>query len=94
MPSPPIWAYASAPPYSRVVDLHNGIEHPDWFVDAKMNIVDSCLSSWCDETPDRIAVSHEDEPRGGRCVLRSSRSRSCSRAAIFWGSRRRPSRRG
>jgi acetyl-CoA synthetase len=48
-------------PYRRVLDLHNGIEHPDWFVDATLNIVDSCLLRWRDEAPDRIAVVHEDE---------------------------------
>jgi acetyl-CoA synthetase len=48
-------------PYSRVLDLRNGIEHPDWFVDATMNIVDSCLLRWRDEIPDRVAVVHEDE---------------------------------
>ena len=48
-------------PYSRVLDLGNGIEHPDWFVDATLNIVDSCLLRWRDEAPDRVAVVHEDE---------------------------------
>jgi acetyl-CoA synthetase len=48
-------------PYSQVLDLRNGIEHPDWFVDATMNIVDSCLLRWRDEAPDRLAVVHEDE---------------------------------
>ena len=48
-------------PYSRVLDLHNGIEHPDWFVGATMNIVDSCLLRWRDEAPNRIAVIHENE---------------------------------
>lgn len=48
-------------PYSRVLDLHNGIEHPDWFVDGTLNIVDSCLLRWADETPDQVAVVHEDE---------------------------------
>ena len=48
-------------PYSRVLDLHNGIEHPDWFVGARMNIVDSCLLRWRDASPRAIAVSHEDE---------------------------------
>jgi acetyl-CoA synthetase len=47
--------------YSRVLDLHNGIEHPDWFVGATLNIVDSCLLRWRDEAPDRVAVVHEDE---------------------------------
>jgi acetyl-CoA synthetase len=48
-------------PYSRVLDLRNGIEHPDWFVDGTVNIVDSCLLRWRDEAPDRLAVVHEDE---------------------------------
>jgi acetyl-CoA synthetase len=51
-------------PYSRVLDLRNGIEHPEWFVDGTLNIVDSCLVRWRDEAADRIAVVHEDE--GGR----------------------------
>lgn len=48
-------------PYSRVLDIHNGIEHPDWFVDGTLNIVDSCLVRWRDEDPDRVAVIQEDE---------------------------------
>ena len=44
-----------------MLDLRNGIEHPDWFVDATLNIVDSCLLRWRDEAPDRVAVVHEDE---------------------------------
>jgi acetyl-CoA synthetase len=48
-------------PYSRVLDLRNGVEHPDWFVDATLNIVESCLLRWRDEAPDRVAVVHEDE---------------------------------
>ena len=48
-------------PYSRVLDLRNGIEHPDWFVDGTLNIVDSCLLRWRDQTLDRVAVVHEDE---------------------------------
>jgi acetyl-CoA synthetase len=48
-------------PYRRVLDVTNGIEHPEWFVGATMNIVDTCLLRWRDETPDRVAVAHEDE---------------------------------
>ena len=47
-------------PYSRVLDLRNGIEHPDWFVDGTLNIVDSCLLRWRDEAPDRACRG----PRG------------------------------
>src|SRR5262249_36847026 len=34
---------------------------PDWFVDGRLNIVDSCLLRWRDDAPDRAAVIHEDE---------------------------------
>ncbi len=68
-------------PYSRVLDLHNGIEHPDWFVDATMNIVDSCLLRWRDETPDRIAVVHEDEAGRIREITFSQLATEVARAA-------------
>jgi acetyl-CoA synthetase len=48
-------------PYSRVLDLRHGIEYPDWFAGATINIVDSCLLRWREKAPERIAVSHEDE---------------------------------
>jgi acetyl-CoA synthetase len=50
-------------PYSQVVDLSKGIEHPDWFVGGKLNIVDACLTRWADDpaTADRPAVVHETE---------------------------------
>ncbi len=59
-------------PYNRVLDLHNGIEHPDWFIAATMNIVDTCLLRWRDETPDGVAVSTKTKPAG------SARSRSAN----------------
>jgi acetyl-CoA synthetase len=68
-------------PYSRVLDLRNGIEHPDWFVDATMNIVDSCLLRWSEETPDRIAVSHEDEAGRTRQISFSELATEVARAA-------------
>ncbi|MCC7117013.1 MAG: AMP-binding protein [Anaerolineales bacterium] len=33
-------------PYSKVLDLSNGIQFPHWCVDAKMNIVHNCLDKW------------------------------------------------
>ena len=33
-------------PYSRVVDLSDGIQLPTWCVDGKMNIVHNCLDKW------------------------------------------------
>ncbi|MCW2628452.1 AMP-binding protein [Mycobacterium sp.] len=68
-------------PYSRVLDLHNGIEHPDWFVDATLNIVDSCLLRWRGETPDRIAVVHEDEAGRIRRITFSQLAAEVARAA-------------
>ncbi|SPM34828.1 Acyl-coenzyme A synthetase/AMP-(fatty) acid ligase, partial [Mycobacterium rhizamassiliense] len=50
-----------ATPHTAVVDLSRGIEHPDWFVGAQLNVVDSCLRRWRDADPERIAVQHEAE---------------------------------
>ncbi len=33
-------------PYSRVVDLSEGIQFPKWCVDGKMNIVHNCVDKW------------------------------------------------
>ena len=43
-------------PYTKVVDLKEGIQFPRWCVDGKMNIILNCLDKWQD-TPvaDRIA---------------------------------------
>ena len=68
-------------PYSRVLDLRNGIEHPDWFVGATMNIVDSCLLRWRDEAPDRVAVAHEDEAGRIREISFSELASEVARAA-------------
>jgi acetyl-CoA synthetase len=68
-------------PYSRVLDLGNGIEHPDWFIDATLNIVDSCLLRWRDDTPDGIAVVHEDEAGRIRELSFSQLATEVARAA-------------
>jgi acetyl-CoA synthetase len=57
-----------ATPHTAVVDLSRGIEHPDWFVGAQLNVVDSCLRRWRDADPERIAVRHEGED-GHTCTL-------------------------
>lgn len=44
-----------------LLDLSQGIEHPDWFVGGELNIVDSCLRRWRDDDPQRVAVRHETE---------------------------------
>lgn len=50
-------------PYTSVLDLSRGIEHPDWFVGGELNIVDACLGRWLadDEAANRPAVVHEAE---------------------------------
>jgi acetyl-CoA synthetase len=68
-------------PYSRVLDLRNGIEHPEWFVGATLNIADSCLLRWRDETPERIAVVHEDEAGSVRELSFSELATEVARAA-------------
>jgi acetyl-CoA synthetase len=49
------------PPHRAVLDISRGIEHPDWFVGAELNIVDCCVARWLKAGPDRIAVRHEAE---------------------------------
>ena len=50
-----------ATPHTAVLDLSRGIEHPDWFTGAELNVTDACLRRWRDAGPDRIAVRHEAE---------------------------------
>ena len=37
-------------PYTRLVDLSQGVEAPQWFVGAEMNIVESCFQAPADQT--------------------------------------------
>ncbi|AUM16634.1 MULTISPECIES: AMP-binding protein [Rhodococcus] len=50
-------------PYRDVLDTSRGIEHPDWFVGGRTNIVDACLRRWAADpvAVDRLAVVHEAE---------------------------------
>ncbi|WKN60730.1 AMP-binding protein [Rhodococcus opacus] len=50
-------------PYHEVLDTSRGIEHPDWFVGGKTNVVDACLERWLADpaVADRVAVAHEAE---------------------------------
>ncbi|MGQ4600945.1 AMP-binding protein [Nocardia sp. R6R-6] len=50
-------------PYTEVLDTSKGIEHPDWFVGGRLNIVDACLERWVRDADaaDRLAVVHESE---------------------------------
>lgn len=44
-------------PYSAIVDVSNGIETPRWFVDAKLNIVQSCFQA----NPSKVAIISQNE---------------------------------
>ncbi|MCW2867869.1 MAG: acetate--CoA ligase [Marmoricola sp.] len=48
-------------PYSSVLDLGAGPDHPEWFLGGGLNVVDACLGRWVRETPDAVAVVHERE---------------------------------
>jgi acetyl-CoA synthetase len=50
-------------PYREVLDTSRGIEHPDWFVGGRTNVVDACLERWLADpaAADRVAVTHEAE---------------------------------
>lgn len=48
-------------PFTQAVDLSAGIEWPEWFVGGGMNATDACLGRWAVETPEALAVVHEDE---------------------------------
>jgi len=44
-------------PFSRVMDLTDGVESPRWLPDARLNIVESCFSA----APDSPAIIHQAE---------------------------------
>ena len=44
-------------PYERLVDLSRGIETPEWFIGAKMNIAESCFQA----DPEQVAIVFQRE---------------------------------
>lgn len=50
-------------PYTAVLDVSRGFEHPDWFVGGELNLVDACLTRWAADaqTSGRTALVHETE---------------------------------
>lgn len=70
-------------PYSMVVDLGAGIEHPNWFVGGTFNIVDGCLSQWVSDPINaaRPAVIHETEDGTTRELTFRELDEQVSRAA-------------
>ncbi|MCX2932348.1 AMP-binding protein [Mycobacterium sp. CVI_P3] len=70
-----------ATPHTAVLDLRRGIEHPDWFVGAELNVVDTCLRRWRDAGPDRVAVRHETEDSSTRTLTFGELAEQVARAA-------------
>lgn len=70
-------------PYSKVVDLSAGIEHPNWFVDGTFNLVDACVSRWARDpaAANRTAVIHETEDGATRELSFGELDEQVSRAA-------------
>jgi acetyl-CoA synthetase len=54
--------------HTAVLDLSKGIQYPDWFVGAELNVVDCCVTRWRDIDSDRVAVRHENEDGIQRCL--------------------------
>lgn len=51
-------------PYSKVVDLSEGIQFPKWCADGKMNIVHNCVDKWQSSViADQLSVVWEGEER-------------------------------
>ena len=40
-------------PYSEVMDLSGGIQHPQWCVGGKLNIVYNCVDKWAEDPATR-----------------------------------------
>ncbi|WP_059022428.1 AMP-binding protein [Mycobacterium sp. M26] len=70
-----------ATPHTEVLDLSRGIEHPDWFVGAELNVVETCLRRWRDAGPDRIAVRHEAEDGSVQTLTYAELAEQVARAA-------------
>jgi hypothetical protein len=56
-------------PYTKVVDLSDGIQFPKWCVDGKMNIVHNCVDKWQNaESGKQKAVVFEGEEGSTRTL--------------------------
>ncbi|UNM99327.1 AMP-binding protein [Rhodococcus opacus] len=70
-------------PYHEVLDTSRGIEHPDWFVGGRANVVDACLERWLADpaAADRVAVVHEAEDGAVRSLSYRELAADVERAA-------------
>ncbi|MBW7886207.1 MAG: AMP-binding protein [Caldilineaceae bacterium] len=56
-------------PYTRILDLAEGVAFPRWCVDGQMNIVHNCLDKWqATPTRDRVALRWEGEEGATRTL--------------------------
>src|SRR2546423_6481110 len=57
-------------PYTRVLDISNGIPWATWFVDGRVNLVRNCVDRWSedDEWRERVALIGESETGDSRSL--------------------------
>ena len=58
-------------PYTRVLDISEGIQWAKWFTGGSINLAHNCLDRWAERTPDRVAVAWEGEEGEARRVTYS-----------------------
>ncbi|MBL8089617.1 MAG: AMP-binding protein, partial [Anaerolineales bacterium] len=68
-------------PYSKVVDLSEGIQFPKWCVDGKMNIVHNCVDKWATVNGQRSAVIFEGEEGITRTLTYEQLSKEVNKTA-------------
>jgi acetyl-CoA synthetase len=67
--------------YRGVLDASNGLEFPDWFPGGTFNVVDACITRWCNDGADRSAVVHEAEDGTVRTLTYGALAEQVSLAA-------------
>lgn len=55
-------------PFSKILDISDGIPFPKWCVDGRMNIVESCLDKWMATGSQKVALIYEDESLHSRSL--------------------------
>ncbi len=70
-------------PYTKILDLSDGIQFPKWCVGGKLNIVHNCVDKWAREKEGRekVAIVFEGEEGGIRELTYSELYRGVNKAA-------------
>lgn len=69
-------------PYSRILDLSNGIQFPKWCVDGELNIVHNCVDKWADsDRKHHIALRWEGEDGSARTLTFAELNQDVCRVA-------------